>query len=85
MTLAYEPSMNLALLQLILGLVLAFSCWHNLTNAAVHYRSAGDNLPQAVVLTGLVLGLVLLAGGAVEGYKVVSAPPASASGCGTSS
>lgn len=85
MPLAYEPSMNLALLQLILGLVLAFSCWHNLTNAAVHYRVPGDNLPQAVVLTGLVLGLLLLAGGAIEGYKVVTAPPASGSGCGTSS
>ncbi len=73
----FEPSVNLAILLLLLGIVLAVSCWRNLADAPVHYQLPGDRTPGALMLVGLVLGLLLTVGGGVVGYQAVTAPPAS--------
>lgn len=80
--LLFEPSVNLAILLLILGIVLAVSCWRNLADAPVHYQLPGDRVPSITMLVGLVLGLLLTVGGGVVGYKALTAPPDS--GCAPS-
>ena len=67
----FEPSVNLAVLLGVIGAVLLVACVRNLADTPVIYRDPGDKAPQAVLLAGLLLGLLLLGGGCYVGYAAV--------------
>jgi hypothetical protein len=69
--LLFEPSVNLAVLLGVIGAVLLVACGRNLADTPVIYRDPGDRAPQAVLLAGLLLGLLLLGGGFYVGYTAV--------------